>query len=110
MTTRGLRPGLPGLAALIRKLAPAATRPSVKTSASAVRPVPTHVCKENATRRGGKICRTVPGEVVDPAISALLVELMAPMTLEVGLAVQGELEARTAETDALRRQHIERMR
>jgi hypothetical protein len=35
---------------------------------------------------------------------------MAPMTLEVSLAVQGELEARTAETGTLRRKHIERMR
>jgi len=51
-----------------------------------------------------------PGKVVDPAVSALLVELMTPMTLEVSLAVQGELEARTAETDTLRRQHIERTR
>jgi DNA invertase Pin-like site-specific DNA recombinase len=74
------------------------------------RSVPTYVCKETATRRGGKVCQTVPGKVVDPAISALLVELMAPMTLEVSLAVQDELEARTAETDTLRRQHIERTR
>jgi DNA invertase Pin-like site-specific DNA recombinase len=72
--------------------------------------VPTYVCKETATRRGGKTCQSVPGKVVDPAIGALLVELMTPMTLEVSLAVQGEIEARSAETDALRRQHIERTR
>jgi hypothetical protein len=36
--------------------------------------------------------------------------LMTPMTLEVSLAVQGELQARAAETDGLRRQHIERTR
>jgi hypothetical protein len=35
---------------------------------------------------------------------------MTPMTLEVTLAVQRELEARAEETDALRRQHLERMR
>jgi hypothetical protein len=85
-------------------------RMSVQYNQEYGRSVPSYVCKENATRRGGKICQTVPGKVVDPAISALLVELMAPMTLEVSLAVQGELEARTAETDALRRQHIERTR
>jgi hypothetical protein len=35
---------------------------------------------------------------------------MTPMTLGVTLAVQQELEARDAETDALRRQHVERLR
>jgi len=35
---------------------------------------------------------------------------MTPMTLEVSLAVQGELVARAAETDGLRLQHIERAR
>ncbi|MER9580724.1 recombinase family protein [Mesorhizobium sp. M0276] len=73
-------------------------------------PVPTYICQETATRRGGKICQSVPGKVVDPAVGALLVELMTPMTLEVTLAVQHELEARAAETDTLRRQHIERTR
>ena len=73
-------------------------------------PIPTYVCQETAARKGGKVCQSVPGKVVDPAIGALLVELMTPMTLEVSLAVQNEIEARSAETDALRRQHIERTR
>ncbi|WP_284210425.1 recombinase family protein, partial [Mesorhizobium tianshanense] len=73
-------------------------------------PVPTYICQETATRRGGKVCQSVPGKVVDPAVGALLVELMTPMTLEVTLAVQRELEARAAEMDTLRRQHIERTR
>jgi DNA invertase Pin-like site-specific DNA recombinase len=72
--------------------------------------VPTYMCQETTTRRGGKLCQSVPGKVVDPAIGALLVELMTPMTLEVSLAVQSEIEARSAETDAMRRQHIERTR
>jgi hypothetical protein len=61
-------------------------------------------------RRGGKVCQSVPGKVVDPAVGALLVELMTPMTLEVTLAIQRELEVRAAETDALRRKHLERTR
>ena len=72
--------------------------------------VPVYLCQETVVRRGGKICQSVPGKVVDPAVGALLVELMTPMTLEVSLAVQRELEARAAEIDALRRQHIERTR
>lgn len=52
----------------------------------------------------------MPGKVVDPAVGELLVELMTPMTLEITLAVQRELEARATETDRLRQQHIERTR
>jgi DNA invertase Pin-like site-specific DNA recombinase len=74
------------------------------------RTVPVYICQENTVRRGGRVCQTVPGKIVDPAISALLVELMTPLALGVTLAVQQELEARAAETDALRRQHVERMR
>ena len=72
--------------------------------------VPVYVCQETQVRRGGKACQTVPGKRVDQAVGALLVELMTPMTLGVTLAVQRELEARTGEADALRRQHLERMR
>ncbi len=74
------------------------------------RSVPTYICRGTAVRHGGKTCQSVPGKVVDPAVGALLVELMTPMTLELTLAVQRELEARAAETDTLRRQHIERTR
>jgi DNA invertase Pin-like site-specific DNA recombinase len=85
-------------------------RMGVRYSQEHGRPVPVYVCQEPLVRRGGPVCQTVPGKVVDPAIGALLVELMTPMTLEVTLAVQRELEARAAETDALRRQHLERTR
>lgn len=74
------------------------------------RMVPIYICQETLVRRGGQVCQTVPGKVVDPAVAGLLVELMTPMTVEVTLAVQRELEDRAAETDALRRQHVERMR
>ena len=85
-------------------------RMGVRYSQEHGRTVPVYLCQETVVRRGGKICQSVPGKVVDPAVGALLVELMTPMTLEVTLAVQRELEARAAETDALRRQHIERTR
>ena len=39
-----------------------------------------------------------------------MIELMTPMTLAVTLDVQRELKARTIETDALRRKHVERLR
>jgi DNA invertase Pin-like site-specific DNA recombinase len=69
---------------------------------------PTYVCQEASVRKSEKVCQRVPGRVVDEAISNLLLELMQPMTLQVSLAVQQEVEARIAETDALRRKHVER--
>ena len=48
--------------------------------------------------------------MVDPAISALLLELMTPVTLEVALAVQQEVATRLAEVERLLRQQVERAR
>lgn len=72
--------------------------------------VPTYVCQEDSVRLAARVCQSVPGKVVDQAINALLLELMTPMTLEVALAVQQEIEARITETDALRRGQLERAR
>ena len=72
--------------------------------------VPLYVCQEAVVRQGGRNCQTVPGKVVDPAISALLLELMTPVTLEVALAVQQEVAARLAEVERLLRQQVERAR
>lgn len=69
---------------------------------------PTYVCQEASVRRGDKVCQRVSGGAVDQAISHLLLELMQPMTLQVALAVQQEVEARVAETDELRRRHVQR--
>ncbi len=69
---------------------------------------PTYVCQEASIRRAEKVCQRVPGSVVDHAISNLLLELMQPLTLQVALAVQQEVEARVTETDSLRRKHVER--
>src|SRR3954447_19607900 len=57
-----------------------------------------------------KVCQTVPGKVVDPAISDLLLELMTPVTLETALAVRHEVEAQVTQTDDLLRQQVERAR
>jgi DNA invertase Pin-like site-specific DNA recombinase len=70
--------------------------------------VPTYVCQHASIQRAEKVCQRVPGSVVDQAISNLLLELMEPMTLQLALAVQQEVEARVNETQALRRKHVER--
>jgi hypothetical protein len=72
------------------------------------RVAPTYVCQETSVRRAEKDCQRVPGGIVDQAISNLLLELMQPMTLEVALVIEQEVEARIAETDTLRRKHVER--
>jgi hypothetical protein len=81
---------------------------SIHYSIACHRVVPTYVCQEASIRRAEKVCQRVPGSIVDQAISDLLLELMQPMTLQVALAVQQEVEARITETDALRRKHVER--
>jgi DNA invertase Pin-like site-specific DNA recombinase len=83
-------------------------RMGVHYSVSYHKVVPTYVCQEAAVRRAEKLCQRVPGGVVDQAISNLLLELMEPLTMEVALAVQQEVEMRITETDALRRKHVER--
>jgi DNA invertase Pin-like site-specific DNA recombinase len=83
-------------------------RMSVRYSMAYQQVVPTYVCQEASVRRAEKVCQSVPGKVVDQAISTLLLDLMQPMTLQVAIAVQQEVEARVTETDALRRKHVER--
>jgi hypothetical protein len=82
----------------------------VRDSQEHGRTVPTYLCQANAVRRAGWTCQTVLRKLVDAAVADLMIELMTPMTLAVTLEVQRELEARAAETDAARRQHVERMR
>src|SRR5438876_12155919 len=81
---------------------------SINYSIACQQVVPTYVCQEASVRTAEKVCQRVPGSVVDQAISNLLLELMQPMTLQVALAVQQEVEARVTETDTLRRKHVER--
>jgi hypothetical protein len=61
-------------------------------------------------RRGRSICQQIRGVALDQAISALLIELMTPMTVDIALAVQQEIEVRIGETDELRRTQLERAR
>jgi hypothetical protein len=45
-----------------------------------------------------------PAGVVDDALSALIVDSISPLALEVALNVQHQLQERLAEADRLRRQ------
>jgi DNA invertase Pin-like site-specific DNA recombinase len=72
--------------------------------------LPIYVCQEDSVRKGQRVCQTIRGLRLDQAISALLIELMTPITVDIALAVQQEIDARIGETDALRRSQLERAR
>ena len=68
--------------------------------------VPGYVC----VRKEEPSCQSVHGTTVDEAVGELLVELMAPMTLEVSLDVQRELAQRFEQAERLRRRQVDRAR
>lgn len=74
------------------------------------RRVPDYVCQRRGIETGQPICQLVNGGPVDEAIGKLLVDAVTPVTLEMALAVQKELESRCDEGDRLRRQEVERAR
>jgi DNA invertase Pin-like site-specific DNA recombinase len=71
---------------------------------------PEYVCQSEGIATATSKCQSIPGSGIDESIGALLVETVTPITLEVSLQVQAELEARADEADALRRQRVERAR
>jgi DNA invertase Pin-like site-specific DNA recombinase len=72
--------------------------------------LPQYSCQRAGIEDGGPICAAIAGQGVDAAVGELLLATVTPLALEVALAVQAELEGRTVEADALRRQHVERAR
>ena len=71
---------------------------------------PEYVCQREGIETATARCQTIPGSGIDQAIGELLIEIVTPMTLEVALQVQAELQTRSDETDALRRRRVERAR
>jgi len=70
--------------------------------------VPDYVCQHVAIEYGTTKCQTIVGSNIDKAIGQLLLELVVPMTLELALHVQHEVQTRLEEADAIRRQSVER--
>jgi hypothetical protein len=71
---------------------------------------PYYQCTEAAVRRAGKLCQSVRGRPIDEAISARLVESVAPAAIEVALAVQEEIAHRIEQAESFRRAQLERAR
>lgn len=69
---------------------------------------PAYLCQRNRVERWESSCQYIPGAVIDDAIGKQLLESVTPLTLEVALEVQKELENRFNEVDRLRKQSVER--
>jgi hypothetical protein len=69
---------------------------------------PDYLCQKQRIEECRPVCQTVPGGTVDHALSALIVDSISPLALEVALNVQQQLQQRLAEADRLRRQVVER--
>jgi DNA invertase Pin-like site-specific DNA recombinase len=69
---------------------------------------PAYLCQRNRIERWESSCQYIPGAGIDEAIGNLLLESVTPLTLEVALQVQKELENRFNEADKLRKQQVER--
>ncbi len=71
---------------------------------------PEYLCQRKGIENAEPPCQRIPGFEIDRVLSDLLLELVNPVTLDVALTVQRELQARLDESDRLRRQHVERAR
>jgi DNA invertase Pin-like site-specific DNA recombinase len=72
------------------------------------RDVPTYMCQRDGIENGRPVCAAIPGEALDDAIGALLINTLAPLTIEAALQVSAELKHRAEQADALRAAHVER--
>ena len=71
---------------------------------------PDYLCQREGIEYSEPVCQHVPGSGIDEAVGNILVEAVTPVTLEVALAVQQELQSRLEEADRLRQQQVERSR
>ena len=69
---------------------------------------PAYLCQRNRIERWESSCQYIPGAGIDEAIGKLLLDSVTPLTLEVALQVQKELENRFNEADKLRKQQVQR--
>jgi len=71
---------------------------------------PEYVCQRKGIENAEPLCQRIPGAEIDRAIGDILLEMVNPVTLDVALTVQQELQARLDEADRLRKQQVERAR
>jgi DNA invertase Pin-like site-specific DNA recombinase len=69
---------------------------------------PDYLCQKRCLEEAAAACQRIPGGGIDEAVGRLLVQSVTPLTLEVALNVQDEIQTRLAEADRLRRQQLQR--
>lgn len=74
------------------------------------RPVPAYVCQREGIEHAQPICQCIPGGSIDEAVGKLVLESVRPLSLQVALNVQQELQNRLEEVDRLRQQQVQRVR
>ena len=72
--------------------------------------VPYYMCQREGINTASAKCQAIPGADLDQAVGMLLVELVTPVTMEIALRVQDELEARADEAATWRNQQVQRAR
>lgn len=85
-------------------------RMTVRYHTLTTKTVPDYMCQRHGIEHGKPVCQQIRGGGLDEAIGELLVQMVTPLTLEVALTVQKELESRCEETDRLHRQQLEHAR
>ena len=71
------------------------------------KPSPDYVCQREGIKHNQPICQSIVGEHIDKAIEEIITSMMTPVTLEICVAVQRELEQRWLESDKLWQQQLE---
>ena len=71
---------------------------------------PNYVCSGRGKGVTLPKCQNIPGDTIDEAIGALLLEAVTPVALEVSLAVHEQVCQRFEEADQLRLKQVERAR
>jgi DNA invertase Pin-like site-specific DNA recombinase len=71
---------------------------------------PYYLCDRERAQRNAPSCQVVPGGNLDEEIGELLVEMVTPISLEVALTVQSEIQSSLEKADQLRNRQVERAR
>jgi hypothetical protein len=70
--------------------------------------IPSYVCQNDGIRTAQPICQHLAGDIIDAAVSDLILAALTPAAIEVSLAVSDELTAQAERADQLRRAHVQR--
>jgi len=70
----------------------------------------TYVCQRRGIAQAEPICQSIPGRGLDHAIGRVLLETCQPLTLEITLTIQQELQLRRDRDRRLHRRAVERAR